>query len=326
MTEKAASSIYAEMNRRLVPYGVSLELTARCNLDCVHCYHVRSDRAELDGDEVVRVLDELAALGTMELTLTGGEPLTRPDFPSILEYAVKTTGFSVKIFSNLILLTPEYADILASFPLNSFETTLLGPDAALHDRLTGHRGSFDATVGAIRMLKERGIRVSAKSIAMRPNIHALGALYDLARSLDIPFRHDDCLFVEWDGTRKPLALQVSDDELVRLRRKSGADIPPRPVICNIGRSVMSIAPDGSVYPCGAFPRAAGNVRDMSLTELWRDSPVMTRIRDLSPGDYTVCRECRYLLRCGGCVAMGAGLSQGRKYHCRLARRRLKDIL
>ena len=94
----APTDIYALMNARLVPYGVSIELTARCNLDCVHCYHVRTSGSEMTTDEVRRVFDDLADLGTMELTLTGGEPLLREDFEELFVYAVRTTGFLASSF------------------------------------------------------------------------------------------------------------------------------------------------------------------------------------------------------------------------------------
>jgi len=325
MNDEHPPDIYALMNRRLVPYGVSLEITARCNLDCVHCYHVRCRGKELDTGEIEEVLDALAALGTMELTLTGGEPLLRDDFPDILRCAVRETGFSVKLFSNLTLLTPETADLLASLPLNSVETTILGPDAATHDALTGRPGSFDAVIGAIEMLVERGVRCSAKTIVMKPNLAGLKAMYRLAEGLGIPFCHDDGVFVESNGRRSPLSLQIPDEEITRLRRRTGGGTGSLPGVCNIGKSVMSIAPDGSVYPCGPFPERAGDVRETPLAEIWRDSPVMNRVRGIRNGDYIVCQECYYFERCNGCVAMGLGLSSGRIYPCRLARKRLRNL-
>jgi len=317
--------IYALMNRRLVPYGVSLEITARCNLDCVHCYHVRCRGKEMDTGEIENLLDALAALGTMELTLTGGEPLLRRDFPQLLRYAVRETGFSVKLFSNLTLLTPETADLLASLPLNSVETTILGPDAVTHDGLTRRPGSFDAVIRAIGMLVERGVRCSAKTIVMKPNIAGLEAMYRLAERLGIPFRHDDGVFVESNGGRSPLALQLPPGDLARLRRRTGTGPSFPPGMCNIGKSVMSIAPDGSVYPCGPFPEKAGDIRETPLAEIWRDSPVMNRVRAIRNEDYHVCRECYYYERCNGCIAMGLGLSSGRIHPCRLARKRLRHL-
>jgi len=302
-------SIYAEMNRRLTPWAVNLELTRRCNLACVHCYCTPSDRPELGTDEIRRVLDELAALGTMELTLTGGEPLLRRDFFDILDHAVMQCGYSVKIFSNLTLLDDAAAARLAAYPLNRVETTLLGPDALLHDRLSGTPGSFDATLTAIGRLKDRGIRVSAKTILMKGNRHRLHDIYALASTLGIGIRHDATLFVRTDGGRRPLGQAISARALRRYRRKTAY------TTCNAARSVMSIDADGSVRPCGPFPRAAGNCREQSIAEIWRHSPLMNHVRSLTGRAYRACRGCPLELRCGGCIAMGMGLAGGRTVRC-----------
>jgi radical SAM protein with 4Fe4S-binding SPASM domain len=318
--------IYRIMNRRTIPYGVSLELTARCNLNCVHCYHVRTLGPEMDTGEVKSVLDQLAALGTLDLTFTGGEPFTRGDFPDLLRHAVVERGFSLKIFSNLTLLDASQADLLASYPLNRVETTLLGADPETHDSLTRCPGSFEAALRGIALLRERNVAVAAKTLLMQPNSAQLSAMYRLAGELGIPFRHDDGLFVESDGSRRPLALRISEQAMRRNRKKLGHR-PDRngPGSCNAAKSVMSISPDGSVYPCGPFPIPAGNIRRDSLAEIWRNAPLMRRVRSLAAEDYRVCPGCRYETACAGCVAMGRGLSEGRVHPCRVRRRRLRDF-
>jgi len=313
------------MNKRCIPYGVNFELIARCNLDCRHCYHVQSTDKILETSEVKRVLDELAALGTLEVTFTGGEPLLRRDFIEIVRYAVETAGFSVKVFSNLTLLDEKTADVLAAFPLNSVETTILGPDAESHDALARVSGAFDKTIAAIRMLKVRGIRINAKTIAMKPNIKKLGKMFRLADTLGIPFRYDDSLFVESDGRRRPLALQVPDSMVRRLRKRTGGDRPYVPSVCNAARSIMSISPDGTVYPCGAFPVRVGSVRETPLKTIWYDAPIMKTLRAIRYDDYNVCKNCEYVLRCKGCMAIGMGLASGRTIRCRFERKKLKSI-
>lgn len=319
------SSIYALMNERCIPYGVNLELTARCNLDCVHCYHVPDSGQEMDTAEVIRLLDDLAGMGTMELTITGGEPLIRKDLKEIIVHAVESAGFSAKLFSNLTLLEPSIADTLSSIPLNSVETTLLGPDAVIHDTITGTQGSFDATVDAIGILKKKGVRVSAKTVLMKPNVKHMEGMYRLANKLGISFRHDDSVFVESDGGRSPLALQIPDCEVIRTRKIKDTDERFYPSSCNAGRSVMSISPDGKVYPCGALQCEAGSVRDTPLETIWYEAPLMKKFRSLKDDDYRVCSDCRYLVRCQGCIAMGIGLAHGRVYPCGLARKFFRHL-
>lgn len=324
MSDNHPTDIYAVMNRKLIPFGVSVELTAHCNLDCIHCYHVKTSRPELTGDEFHALFDDLALLGTMEMTLSGGEPMSRPDFTELLVYAVRNCGFSVKIFSNLTLLSPAIADVMAGLPLKGVETTILGHEAWLHDSLTDRPGSFDALMNGIRLLKERSVKVSAKTVVMKPNLKYLDEIYRLAGELSIPFRHDDCVFIESGGARAPLSLQIPDVSVRRLRNSYGITDNP-PYLCNIGKSVMNIGPDGSVYPCGPFPVPAGSIRDSSIAEIWKESEVFKAVRRLSQEDYEVCRSCRYYLRCHGCIAMGMGLASGRKYPCRLARKRLRRL-
>jgi AdoMet-dependent heme synthase len=315
--------IYFEMNRRTIPYAVNLELTASCNLDCVHCYHVRASGPEMNTREARELLDSLAGLGTMELTLTGGEPLTRHDFFPILHHAVEARGFSVKIFSNLTLLDREGADVLAALPLRGVETTILGPCADLHDRLARMPGAFEAAMRGIRLLTGRSVRVTVKTVLMRENFEALGEMERLAGDLGAAFRSDDGIYVESNGGRGPLAHRIPEREAMRRRKKDGGfgSFALRSP-CNAGRSVMSIGPGGAVYPCGAFPAPAGSIREHPLGDIWRDSPLMRRMRSLSDEDYRGCGECRYTMRCGGCMAMGWGLSRGRMYPCGLRKRKL----
>jgi radical SAM protein with 4Fe4S-binding SPASM domain len=161
---------------------------------------------------------------------------------------------------------------------------------------------------------------------MKPNVDAIGRMYRLAEDLGIPFNHDDTLFVSSDGSRGPLALQIPDCDIVRIRKRIGGDDTFEPSICNAGRSILSISPDGSVYPCGAFPEKAGNIRETALETIWYDAPVMKKLRTITDDDYRVCSDCTYLLRCNGCVAMGLGLASGRTVPCLFARKNLRHFV
>ncbi len=79
------------------PLSAYLELTYRCNWRCVFCYNPRhADRRGLSLAEWTEVLDDLRTLGTLSLTLTGGEPLTHPDFVAIAR-AASDRRFAMRI-------------------------------------------------------------------------------------------------------------------------------------------------------------------------------------------------------------------------------------
>ena len=102
------------------PYSCQWEITCRCNLRCVMCYtdcfnHPDAIRQELNTTEILRIMDELAKAGTLELCLTGGEPLARPDFFQLYEHAIRS-GFLVTVFSNGTLITEAHANRFAALP------------------------------------------------------------------------------------------------------------------------------------------------------------------------------------------------------------------
>jgi hypothetical protein len=97
---------------RRIPIDGILETTFRCNLNCVHCYvnEPASSREvrerELPLPRLLRVVDEIAEAGCLNLLLTGGEVLLRPDFKDLYVYILRR-GIRVTIFTNGTLVTDE---------------------------------------------------------------------------------------------------------------------------------------------------------------------------------------------------------------------------
>ena len=118
--ESLLTLISAKADRNRTPLNVHLELTYRCNEQCVHCYcvveHGREQevrRHELTLDEIRHLLDDLADMGALYLTLSGGEVMVRPDFFDIAEHA-RRRGFVYRVFTNGIGLTEAKVERLAA--------------------------------------------------------------------------------------------------------------------------------------------------------------------------------------------------------------------
>src|SRR4030095_13084208 len=134
-----------------------LELTYRCNWRCVFCYNPRhGDLQPLSVADWTDVLDDLRALGTLAVVLTGGEPLAHPEFLAIAR-AARTRGFAVRLFTNGSLVTDAMADELAALDLVSIEMSLHGATPETHDRTTARPGSFTALLEGVDRLKARGV-------------------------------------------------------------------------------------------------------------------------------------------------------------------------
>lgn len=155
------------------PLYCQWELTCRCNLRCAMCYtdcfnHPEFVRDELPTDDILRIMDQLAEAGTLELCLTGGEPLARPDFFTIYEQAIDK-GFLVTLFTNGTLLTQEAADRLAERPPKQIEISLHGVTKPTFERVTQGRGSYERCMEGIELLRARHLPLVLKTVAMTLN-------------------------------------------------------------------------------------------------------------------------------------------------------------
>ena len=209
-------------------FSFDLEATARCNLDCRHCYINRpaGDRAarkrELGVDEIGRIGAEAAALGAVWCLLTGGEPLLRPDFFELYQ-ALLSKGLLISLFTNATLVGDEHVRFFRKFPPRDIEVTVYGVTRETYERVTRTPGSFDAFLRGLDRLLAGGITVRLKAMALRSNKHELAAIGDFcrARTKDY-YRFDPQLHLRFDRdeSRNTLirAERLSPREVVRLER------------------------------------------------------------------------------------------------------------
>jgi radical SAM protein with 4Fe4S-binding SPASM domain len=76
--------------------------------------------------------------------------------------------------------------------------------------------------------------------------------------------------------------------------------------CHAGILYFSLRPNGDVYPCTFLPIKAGNIREQSLTDIWRKSKILNMLRQRTSLKGK-CGTCEYREACGGC--------RGRAYAC-----------
>jgi len=96
-----------------IPFSATIELTDNCNLNCIHCYCEGSGVTLWNYPRLVKLVDELYDMGTMDLEITGGECLSHPDIITFLRYA-NDRGFIITLLTNATLITPDIADFIAS--------------------------------------------------------------------------------------------------------------------------------------------------------------------------------------------------------------------
>jgi MoaA/NifB/PqqE/SkfB family radical SAM enzyme len=206
------------------PYSCQWEVTCRCNLHCVMCYtdcFNRADaiRQELATADILRIMDELAEAGTLELCLTGGEPLARPDFFQLYEHAIRC-GFLVTVFTNGTLITEAQADRFAALRPHRIEISLHGVTRGTFERITLGQGSYDRCLQAIGLLLDRQIPLVLKSTAMTLNYHEILDIKRYVKSLGtVQYKLGEEMRPELDAGAGPFQFALSEQDLVDLNRQ-----------------------------------------------------------------------------------------------------------
>jgi heme d1 biosynthesis radical SAM protein NirJ len=155
-------------------------LTRRCNLTCKHCYALAADGhfpGELTTEQAFAVLDDLKAFRVPALILSGGEPLLRPDIVAITRRA-KELGFYLTLSTNGTMIDAPMAEQVAAAGYDYVGISLDGI-AATHDHFRRQEGAFAASLEALRLLRDRDVRVGVRFTLTQDNAHDLPALLDL---------------------------------------------------------------------------------------------------------------------------------------------------
>ena len=264
---------------RAQPLSASLELTYRCNWRCTFCYNPRHhDRRGLSGAEWRAVLDDLRALGTLYVALTGGEPLTHPEFLAIARGA-RERAFALRILTNGAFVTDALAAEIAVLRPLAVEVSLHGATAQTHDRATATPGSFDAMLRGVDRLLARNVSVVLKTPLTRLNEQELAGLRRIGEERGVPWRIDAVLTPRDDGDAGPLAYRASAEAVERVFRELAAvgQLPQEEraaggTNCGLGRTTIAVDPEGNVFPCLQWRRAPlGNVRETRLPRMWAGS-------------------------------------------------------
>jgi radical SAM protein with 4Fe4S-binding SPASM domain len=320
------------------PRHVVWELTLACDQRCTHCGSRAAEarQNELSTAEALDVVRELAALGTAEVSLIGGEAYLHKGFLDVLA-ALRAAGIISSMTTGGRGITAELAAAAAQAGLGSVSVSIDGL-APTHDLLRATRGGFRAAMDALSHLRAAGLPVGCNTTLNRLNAGELEALYEVLKAASI--RGWQVQFMAPLGRaadRPQLLLQpweVLDvvPRIARLKERAFADgillMPGNNVGyfsrderllrsltaegrdhwqgCQAGRFVMGIESDGAVKGCPSLQTDAyvgGRFRKGGLRALWEETPELTFAQRRTKEDlWGFCRECPFAETClGGCT-------------------------
>src|SRR5262245_6165879 len=199
--------------------------TARCNSRCVSCDWWRADGAgDLSLAEIATLADDLQRAGTRVVTLTGGEPLVRPDVMAVADL-FRARGMALQLLTSGLALGRYADDVAARF--ESVTVSLDGHTPELYRQIRGVDG-LEAVVAGVQKLRARAphIGVTARWTIHRHNFRFLPELYAKSREIGVDqisflaadvssdaFNRKPDLMVVTDETGSPAKLLLTEDQV-----------------------------------------------------------------------------------------------------------------
>jgi radical SAM protein with 4Fe4S-binding SPASM domain len=306
-------------------------ITERCNLRCAHCYQDNYARDELSFAELLNILAQfkalLAALSQRRgkrlrahITVTGGEPFARRDFLDLLEvFAAHRALFSFAILTNGVFIDAALALRLSKLAPSFVQVSIEG-SAATHDSIRGE-GNFAQTVAAIKHLRRARIRTLISFTAHRKNFREFREVAKLGRRLRVDRVWADRLIPWGSGAnlRKLVMTPAETKTFFEIMEQAQTEAKRawfnrteiamhralqflvgggRPYHCTAGDTLLTVQPNGDLYPCRRMPIRVGNLLESSLLDLYDNSALLRQLRcplQVSKG----CQDCFYAELCRG---------------------------
>ncbi|MHB8872534.1 MAG: radical SAM protein [Myxococcaceae bacterium] len=317
-----------ESKARVLRY-LFIEITQRCNLECLHCGSDcgrDAQRQELSTEEWLAFFRYLAAnFDPREVVpvVTGGEPFCCPDFDRILG-GIRESGLAWGMVSNGWALSQANVDKVIAHGLQSMTVSLdgLGPS---HDWLRGKAGSFERTVAGVRNVLAAGLPFFDVVTCVNPrNLGELPKVLELLRAEGVKAWRLFTIFPK--GRAKTNAeLRLTDEGLRELfawiaktrRELEGSDfllqyscegyLPPaidrqvrdEPYFCRAGINIASVLCDGAISACPNISRdlVQGNIRTDDFKQVWEDR--FEKYQQRAWMKTGACSSCREWKRCQG---------------------------
>ena len=276
------------------PYALIAELTHRCPLSCAYCSNplaLAGAEVELATADWARVFAEAAALGVLQINLTGGEPLVRPDLEALVA-AARAQDLYINLITSGIPADADRLSRLVAAGLDSLQLSIQDVDPHGAVWIAGH-GDMEAKLATAAAARALGLPLTLNVVLHRGNIARVPEFVALAERLDAArLELANTQVLGWAlANREALlpsraaieeARQVATAARARLRGKMEVlFVRPdyytdRPRACLDGwaRRYLVVTPDGTALPCHqarSIPTLAWeNVRQRPLADIWND--------------------------------------------------------
>ncbi len=315
------------------PLGLLAELTHRCPLGCPYCSNpiaLDPRSSELDTQTWARVFTEAAALGVLQVHLSGGEPGARRDLVEIMA-AARSAGLYTNLITSAVGITIETLRKLGEAGLDHVQISIQDSEPVRADHIAGYKGAYARKRAFAAEVVALKIPLTVNAVMHRANIDRVEDMVALALSLGatrVEIAHAQ--YYGW-ALKNRAALMPTAEQVKRaaaaveeLRARHHGEIVidavvpdyyarlPKPCVGGWGRRSLNVTPSGKVLPCHAAELIPDlefwNVREHSLADIWKNSPAFNAFRG-TDWMQEPCRSCaRREIDFGGCRCQAFALT------------------
>ena len=323
-------------------------VTGRCNYRCRHCFMSCPEykESDLSFEQCREIIRQLAECGVRSVSLTGGEPLIRPDILDIIREC-RDHGIRVSsILTNGALVSEKLLDSLLELGVHpSFQMSFDG--VGWHDWIRGIDGAEEKVLSAFRLLKEYGVPVTSamclhknnkdtirESVKLLAEVGCSSLKINVANPSGLWENQPEHFLTPEEGYQAyldyipqyledgmPVNLMLEDVFMYDREEERAFILADREAeegaryVCMPLRTGFYIGPKGEILPCQSFiakdiAARYPNLFDMPLKKILSDSnytaDTLSRLSDLMAANGE-CRNCRWSrVCCGGCRAEAIG--------------------
>lgn len=319
------------------PIIVHLGITAMCNMKCKYCSIRKpyNKMQELSTEEWKKVIKKLSELGVFQIGFTGGEPTLRKDLIELAEY-VSSLKCTFNLTTNCWNVDEDLIIKLKKAGMRQCQVSLDCHIPDINDKLRT-KGSFERVLKTIKLLQKHGITVGIDCVVSNNNIKHIISFVEWLGKEKVPYltlikikqgdlpletfkrllpayeehskiieqlcnreNTNPCVTLDC-GSVSNLQYTLKDEELVRV-----------PIAgCPVGHTLLSISPNGDIYPCVALNASrfmVGNALKDNLESIWHDSPLLKELREIKSRVNAQCKSCERLDYCrAGCRGIAYSL-------------------
>ena len=315
------------------PIGMLCELTHKCPLQCPYCSNpveLERGNTELTTAQWQDVMRQAAALGVLQIHLSGGEPAARKDLEDIVKVAAEV-GLYTNLITAGVTLNRDRLAKLADLGLDHVQLSIQDIDAENADRIASYKGGMAKKVEVAKWVKDLGLPLTINAPIHRQNIHNVPRMIDWA--VDVGAGRIEIAHVQYYAwallnrsalmpTRESFMTAAQQVEVAREKYKGiiviDAIVPdyyakyPKPCMGGWARGIVNITPSGKVLPCHAAESIThlsfDNVKDRPLAEIWLQGEAFQKYRG-TEWMKEPCRSCpRKEIDFGGCRCQAFALT------------------